>query len=52
VRPVARNSDAITFFFNRGFHTLGHIELFMDLKPPGADPWKPGPTLFGRTFKY
>jgi GNAT superfamily N-acetyltransferase len=52
VRPVARNSDAISFFFNGGFRTLGHIELFMDLNPPTADPWKPGPTLFGHRFKY
>jgi len=52
VRPVARNSDAICFFFNGGFHTLGHVELFMDLQPPPVDPWKPGPTLFGHTFKY
>jgi len=52
VRPVARNADAISFFFKQGFHTLGHVELFMDLKPPGADPWQPGPRLFGHTFKY
>jgi GNAT superfamily N-acetyltransferase len=52
VRPVARNTDAISFFFKQGFHTLGHVELFMDLKSPEAAPWQPGPRLFGHTLKY
>ncbi len=52
VRPVARNTDAISFFYDAGFDTLGHIELFMDLRAPSSDTWEPGPELFGRAFKY
>ena len=52
VRPVARNEDAIAFFYNAGFGTLGHIELFMELRPSGTSAWKPGIALFGRAFKY
>ncbi len=49
VRPVARNQAAISFFFNRGFRTLGHIQLFMDFSDRA---WKPGPELFGHDFNY
>ena len=52
VRPVARNIDAISFFHDAGFDTLGHIELFVDLRAPSSDTWEPGPELFGRAFKY
>lgn len=51
VKPVARNLEAISFYYDFGFRTLGEIEMFMDLgKPPGT--WKPGPELFGFAFKY
>jgi ribosomal protein S18 acetylase RimI-like enzyme len=43
VKPVARNIQAIKFFHHRGFRTLGHIELFLDLS---KSAWKPGPHLF------
>ncbi len=51
-RPVARNERAISFFYGAGFQTLGHIELFMDLKPEAPGTWKPGPELFGHAFDY
>lgn len=49
VKPVARNSEAIKFFFKRGFKTLGYVELFMDFK---GRKWKKGPTLFDRDFDF
>jgi GNAT superfamily N-acetyltransferase len=52
VKPVARNEDAISFFYNAGFKTLGHIQLFMWLGPSAPDAWKPGPVLFGKPFDY
>jgi len=52
VKPVARNVDAISFFYDAGFRILGHIELFMDLEPEVSGTWKPGPKLFGHSFKH
>jgi hypothetical protein len=52
VRPVARNEEAILFYYTVGFRTLGYIELFMDLKPGAPGDWKPGPELFGYAFDY
>ena len=52
VKPVARNEDAISFFYNAGFKTLGHIQLFMWLGPSAPGAWKPGPVLFGKSFDY
>jgi GNAT superfamily N-acetyltransferase len=51
VRPVARNIDAILFFYQAGFQLLGRPEMFMDLKQPTPDPWIPGPEVFGCSFK-
>jgi len=52
VKPVARNVEAISFYYDFGFQTLGEIEMFMDLKAPASGSWKPGPELFGHSFKY
>ena len=52
VKPVARNEDAISFFYDAGFKTLGHIQLFMWLGESAPGMWKPGPELFGRRFDY
>jgi len=52
VRPVARNADAISFFYESGFGVLGYIELFMDLENRTAGPWKSGLALWGRVFQY
>jgi GNAT superfamily N-acetyltransferase len=52
VKPVARNEDAISFFYNAGFRTLGHIQLFMWLGPSAPDAWQPGLKLFGKSFDY
>ncbi len=49
VRPVARNQAAIHFFYNQGFRTLGHIQLFMDFS---GSSWKQGPEIFGHNFNY
>lgn len=52
VKPVARNEEAITFFHEAGFKTLGHIQLFMWLGPDSPGQWKRGPELFGKRFDY
>jgi ribosomal protein S18 acetylase RimI-like enzyme len=52
VKPVARNVEAISLYYDFGFQTLGEIEMFMDLGAPMPDTWKPGPELFGRSFQY
>jgi GNAT superfamily N-acetyltransferase len=52
VKPVARNLEAIAFYYDFGFRTLGEIEMFMDLGTPRPGLWKPGPELFGHSFKY
>ncbi len=48
VKPVARNQQAIKFFFNRGFSNLGHIQLFMHFKKK----WRNGPRFFDCNFKF
>jgi GNAT superfamily N-acetyltransferase len=52
VKPVARNLEAISFYYNFGFQTLGEIEMFMDLGTPAPGTWKPGPELFGNSFSF
>ena len=52
VKPVARNEEAISFFYDAGFKILGHIQLFMWLDSATPDQWKPGPELFGKHFEY
>lgn len=48
-RPVARNVEAIGFFYDQGFVNVGHIELFIDLT---NGEWREGLKLFGLEFKY
>jgi GNAT superfamily N-acetyltransferase len=48
VRPVGRNTDAIRFFHESGFTTLGHIEMFIDLE--GGRDWISGPEIAARDF--
>jgi len=52
VKPVARNVEAISFFYDAGFRTLGHIELFMNLGTPAPATWKAGLELFECSFEY
>jgi N-acetylglutamate synthase-like GNAT family acetyltransferase len=52
VKPVARNKEAITFFYNCGFKTIGHIQLFMWFGESTPDTWKEGLEIFDKTFKY
>jgi N-acetylglutamate synthase-like GNAT family acetyltransferase len=49
VRPVARNVVGLHFFYSRGFDTIGHIQLFMDLSQRS---WKTGIELHNRKFSY
>jgi len=49
VKPVARNVQAIKFFYNQGFKSLGHIDMFLDF----CDyKWKQGPKLFECEFNF
>jgi len=50
VKPVARNEEAISFFYDAGFKTLGHIQLFQWLGESFPGQWKKGPELFGKAF--
>ena len=52
VKPVARNEEAIAFFYDAGFRTLGHVQLFMWLGESFPGQWKKGPELFGKLFEY
>ncbi len=52
VKPVARNEEAISFFYDAGFRILGHIQLFMWLGPSSPGQWRQGPELFGKPFDY
>lgn len=49
VSPVARNIEAIQFFYEHGFRNLGHVELFVDFF---EHRWKKGPKLFDRQFNF
>ncbi|MHC4945274.1 MAG: GNAT family N-acetyltransferase [Planctomycetota bacterium] len=51
-KPVARNKQAVSFFYEAGFKNLGHVHMFMWLGPSSPDQWKRGPTLFGHEFNY
>ena len=52
VKPVARNKEAVAFFYDCGFRTIGHIQQFMWLGESAPDTWKDGLEIFGKTFKY
>ncbi len=52
VRPVARNKEAISFFYDCGFRTIGHIQQFIWLGESTPDAWKDGLDIFGKHFKY
>ncbi len=52
IRPVARNAEAITLFHRAGFRTLGHIQMFTDLRPAKKGKWRTGVDLHGNPFRY
>ncbi len=52
VRPVARNVEAISFFYRAGFQALGQIDLTMNLTGSTQPEWRPGITIHGREFEY
>ena len=52
VRPVARNRDAISFYYRAGFCLLGRVELFMELQASAPDKWAQGPELFGLPLRH
>jgi N-acetylglutamate synthase-like GNAT family acetyltransferase len=48
VRPAARNRDAVAFFHELGFDTLGYVQLQIDLEPRERHA---GERIAGREFK-
>jgi L-amino acid N-acyltransferase YncA len=52
VKPVARNSDAVAFFHEAGFRTVGHVQLFRELGATEPHGWKAGIRLSGRDFTF
>jgi putative acetyltransferase len=52
VRPVARNAQAISFFYTAGFRLLGRVELSMELRPSPPGAWKAGLEVFSCSFEY
>ena len=52
VQPVARNTEAVLFFIDNGFCTVGHVDLFLDLQPDRGRKWKSGISLHGRQLRY
>lgn len=52
VKPVARNEEAVSFFYDAGFKILGHVQLFMWLGPSSPGQWKKGPEFLGKPFEY
>ena len=51
-RPVARNTEAMSFFHMSGFGKVGHVQLFMELGPTPLCTWKSGLKLSGKSFQY
>jgi ribosomal protein S18 acetylase RimI-like enzyme len=49
VMPVARNEDAIRFFYEMGFRRLGQVKLLMNFP---SKNWKSGLELQGRKFDF
>jgi hypothetical protein len=52
VRPVARNRDAISFYYRAGFCLLSRVELFMELQASAPDKWTQGSKLFGLPLRH
>jgi len=52
IKPVARNTDAIAFYYKLGYRKIGQIEMFVDLKPSKHQQWKDGIDLFHMKFQY
>ena len=51
-KPVARNVEALAFFHDHGFATLGHLDVFLELSKPTPREWKDGVRVHGRRYRY
>jgi GNAT superfamily N-acetyltransferase len=49
VKSVARNTEAIRFFYNQDFRNMGQVEFFMDLS---NHLWNKGPKFFDCQFDF
>ena len=53
IKPVFRNTEAITIFRGFGFDKIGTVELFMELSDDAKpDKWKKGTRLHDLKFEY
>ena len=52
IKPVARNTRAISLFNSLGFGTIGQIELFQELQETTERHWKSGIRIHENKFKY
>ena len=51
VSAVGRNAEAIRFYHEMGFDTIGYVELFRDLRPLEEQRWRDGETIADRRFR-
>ena len=51
VSAVGRNAEAIRFYHDMGFDTIGYVELFHDLRDESEQRWRDGETIAGRSFR-
>ncbi len=51
VSVVGRNAEAIRFYHEMGFDTIGYIELFLDTTAATEQMWRDGESLAGRSFR-
>ena len=51
IKPVARNAEAIKFFYSAGFVNLGGIEMFIDFSDK-EEKWKPGMKIHELDCRY
>lgn len=52
IKPVARNSRAISLYVRLGFDILGLVDLTMDLAPSSQRKWRPGIRLHDNQLRY
>jgi N-acetylglutamate synthase-like GNAT family acetyltransferase len=51
VRAVGRNAEAIRFYHDLDFDTIGYVGLFHDLRPAAEQPWRESETIADRRFR-
>ncbi len=52
VKPIARNAQAMSFFYDEGFRILGGVEMCIEVNPSESSTCQAGRELFGCRFEY